>query len=78
MRNLENATDFINRVVSNNDNIIIRVTANDILPIVGTKENVLRKLFAKNYSLYVNTIKIANYDGIDNILIDCLFRNWVD
>lgn len=71
MKKNETVADFLNRFLAgyNAENVIVRIEADDMLPIIGNKENVLKRL--ETHELYMGELKVMDYN---NITVRAIFR----
>lgn len=71
MKKNETVADFIKRflVGFNADSVIVRVEADDMLPIIGNKENVLKRL--ETHSLFMGELQVVDFN---NITIKAVFN----
>ena len=72
MKKNETVAEFINRFFdgcSNVDCVVIRVEADDMLPIIGNRENVLKRL--ETHQLFVGSFQMVDYN---NITIKAIFN----
>ncbi len=72
MKRNETVAEFINRFFDgcmNAENVIITIRADDMLPIKGNKENVLKRL--ETHELYMGTFQMVDFS---NVTINAIFR----
>lgn len=71
----ETAQDFIKRVIddSSAEHVTIRVTANDMVPIIGNRDKVLKVLNSNKDNLYVRSMQYVDYN---NVTIECVYHKY--